>query len=70
MENPFNNTPTVLLCDIVNGKVDVKELAQVELKLRGFDNNGTWVGFQKPPQWWVDLYCPDGNCFSDADPGL
>ena len=43
----FQMTATELLCAIVNGQIDPKELAQKELQNRGLDNNGLWVGFRK-----------------------
>ena len=65
----FQTIPTELLCDIVNKKINPIELAIDELKNRGLNNKGKWVSFN-PPEWWKDLYCPDGNCYTDADPGL
>jgi hypothetical protein len=41
----FSMTQTELLCAIVNGKIDTKELAWQELRNRGCDAKGSWVGF-------------------------
>lgn len=43
----FSMTATELLCAIVNGQIDAKELAQKELQNRGLNNDGIWVGFRK-----------------------
>lgn len=41
----FSCTATDLLTQIVNGLIDPKELAWKELRNRGKDANGLWVGF-------------------------
>ena len=41
----FSGTATDLLTQIVNGLIDPKELAWKELRNRGRDANGLWVGF-------------------------
>jgi hypothetical protein len=43
----FSGTYTELLCAIANGHIDPKELAHKELRNRGLDNSGQWVGFDK-----------------------
>ncbi len=42
----FRLTYTELLVKIASGEIDAQECAQKELKNRGLDNNGKWVGFQ------------------------
>lgn len=47
-ENPnylFSGTNTFLLSEIVNGHIDPREIAWFELRNRGLDSNGNWVGF-------------------------
>ena len=49
-ENPiflFNQTNKDLLCDIVNGKIDARELARIELRNRGSNSEGRFVGWGK-----------------------
>lgn len=41
----FSTTATKLLVQIVNNEIDVKQLAQDQLKNRGLNNEGLWVGF-------------------------
>lgn len=41
----FSLTHAELLCAIVNGKIDAKELAWQQLRNRGLDAKGNWVGF-------------------------
>ncbi len=43
----FSSTYTELLCKIVNGEIDPKQLAEKELQNRGLDKNGFWIGFEK-----------------------
>lgn len=43
----FNGIATVLLKQIINGKVDPVELAKEELLNRGLDYSGNWIGFTK-----------------------
>ena len=43
----FGLTATDLLVAIVNGEIDSKELALQELKNRGLNEIGLWVGFKK-----------------------
>lgn len=41
----FSGTATELLTMIVKGEIDAKELAWKQLRNRGQDVNGLWVGF-------------------------
>jgi hypothetical protein len=43
----FHLTATDLLVGIVNKQIDPLELARKELKNRGLDETGKWVGFRK-----------------------
>lgn len=43
----FTGVQTEILVGIVRGQINCLELAQNELKQRGLDNNGIWVGFNK-----------------------
>jgi len=43
----FQTIATDLLVKAVKGKIDLKKLAQQELKNRGLDNNGKWVAGRK-----------------------
>ncbi len=42
----FRTDATELLCKIVNGEIDAVDLAKNELRARGRDANGAWVGFE------------------------
>lgn len=47
-ENPifiFNSATKEMLVDILSGGIDVKELARFELKSRGLNEEGKFVGF-------------------------
>lgn len=49
-DNPqflFSTTNNKLLFDIINGRVDLKELAKKELKNRGLNNAGAFIGFNR-----------------------
>jgi len=49
-DNPifiFSDTRIKLLADIISGKIDAKELAKMELKNRGVNEKGEWVGYNK-----------------------
>lgn len=49
-ENPifiFHQTSTDLLVDMLSGKINVKALIKHQLKCRGFDQTGRFVGFNK-----------------------
>ena len=43
----FHLTATDLLVAIIKKQIDPVELARKELKNRGLDENGKWVGFKK-----------------------
>lgn len=43
----FSTTSTTLLVQIVNTKINAKQLAEKELQARGLDHKGDWVGFKK-----------------------
>lgn len=43
----FSTTATDLLVAIAQGTLDPVELAKMEIKARGLDNTGKWVGFSK-----------------------
>ena len=48
-ENPiflFNQIHKDLLVDIVNGRIDVVELARMELRNRGLNEEGRFVGWK------------------------
>ena len=48
-ENPiflFSQIHKDLLVDIVNGKIDAAELARIELKNRGLNEKGRFVGWK------------------------
>ena len=36
---------TDILVQVVNGQIDLNKVALLELKNRGLDTNGQWVGF-------------------------
>jgi hypothetical protein len=38
---------TSVLADVVNGKIDLNKVALQELRNRGLDLNGNWIGFDK-----------------------
>lgn len=38
---------TELLVKVLNGEINLVELAKRELENRGLDKNGNWVGFKK-----------------------
>jgi len=41
----FSTTDKKLLIDIATGKINAKKLAIKELSNRGYDENGTYIGF-------------------------
>jgi hypothetical protein len=43
----FQSTATELLVKAVRGEIDIHELAWQELRSRGLDHNGKWIGFDK-----------------------
>lgn len=36
-----------VLVTVINGEIDLNEVARLEMAARGLDKKGTWVGFQK-----------------------
>lgn len=49
-ENPrflFSLIPTKLLLHCANGTLDLKAIAEQEIRNRGLDSNGNWVGFNQ-----------------------
>ena len=46
-KNVISLFDTDILVQVVNGKIDLNKVALLELKNRGLDKNGTWVGFGK-----------------------
>lgn len=42
----FQTISTKLLSDAATGKINLKKLAITELRNRGLNNNGEWVGFK------------------------
>lgn len=43
----FNMTQIELLTKIASGEINAQGLAKLELKARGLDEKGKWVGFGK-----------------------
>ena len=46
-KNMISLFDTDILIAVANGKLDLNKLALLELKNRGLDKNGNWVGFNK-----------------------
>lgn len=46
-KNMISLFDTDILIAVANGKLDLNKLAMLELKNRGLDKNGNWVGFNK-----------------------
>jgi hypothetical protein len=46
-KNVISLFDTDILVQVVNGKIDLNKVALLELKNRGLDSNGNWVGFNK-----------------------
>jgi hypothetical protein len=44
----FSMTATELLSKIAMGKIDAREFAKKELKNRGLNIEGFWIGFNQP----------------------
>lgn len=42
----FSGVNNQLICDIVNGKIDVLSLAKYELEKRGYNEKNKWIGFK------------------------
>ena len=56
----FSLTNNVLLGRIVKGDIDPVMLAKIELANRGFDENGSWIGFERARKHFgLDLKNPD-----------
>ena len=45
-KNVISLFDTDILVQVVNGKIDLNKVALLELKNRGLDSNGKWVGFK------------------------
>ena len=44
----FNSTHKDLLMDVISGKIDVVQLARMEMNARGLDEKtGKWIGWRK-----------------------
>lgn len=43
----LNGTPNSLLALIAEGKINLQDLAKVELAKRGYDTDCNWVGFNR-----------------------
>lgn len=43
----FSLFPKEILIGIIEGSIDAKKYAKLQLKNRGLDLKGKWVGFQK-----------------------
>lgn len=55
-DNPiflFSITSTTLLGQIVRGEIDAHELAKQEMRVRGFNSRGEWIGFHKPEEMYA-----------------
>lgn len=48
----FSTTANELLCDAVNGKIDLVLLAKIQLANRGYNAKNEWVGFDNA---WIEL---------------
>jgi len=48
----FQGIDTDVLLEIATGKVDLGELARIELAQRGLGKDGTWIGFPQARQCW------------------
>lgn len=46
-KNVISLFDTDILVQVVNGKIDLNKVALLDLKNRGLDSNGKWVGFNK-----------------------
>ena len=46
-KNMISLFDTDILVEVANGRLDLNKLALLELKNRGLDKNGNWVGFNK-----------------------
>ncbi len=50
----FEMTGHSLLMDIVNGKVDLMQLARNQMANRGLGRNGEWIGFAAAAKLWKE----------------
>lgn len=48
----LNITPTEVLIKIAIGEIDINQLVQDQLKNRGIDKSGAWVGFKESSKIW------------------
>ncbi len=48
----FQGIDTDVLLEIATDKVDLGELARIELAQRGLGKNGKWIGFPQARQLW------------------
>ena len=46
-KNVISLFDTDILVEVANNRLDLNKLALLELKNRGLDKNGNWVGFNK-----------------------
>ena len=46
-KNMISLFDTDILVEVANGRLDLNKLALLELKNRGLDKNGKWIGFNK-----------------------
>lgn len=46
-KNVISLFDTDILVEVANGRIDLNKVASLELKNRGLDINGKWVGFMK-----------------------
>lgn len=46
-KNVISLFDTDILVQVVNGKIDLNKVALLEMKNRGLDKSGNWVGFGK-----------------------
>lgn len=46
-KNVISLFDTAILVEVANNRLDLNKLALLELKNRGLDKNGKWVGFNK-----------------------
>jgi len=53
--NPDDNMVTLfytkVLVEVVNGRLDLNKLAEIELRNRGLNKQGIWIGFNNPDAW-------------------
>lgn len=49
----FQPVHTELLVKAVNGEIDLQALAAAELRNRGLDRSGRWIGFEAARRLWA-----------------